>query len=190
MWYNIKFEGTSKNELAWQEIVTPQRPKAKERNRPTIHKQADASQGMQVITRCTFCEGERGIPNLDLVVQKTGGHTCRSIKSMANANGEMIGSDACAILRKEERTCCPGPTTHKVETVLELELEQEQEDRKSSLSGQEIVQHQHVSENDEKLKFVKKLDLGGEHYTNKRVLLINDSLTREAFGPFDQDCDV
>eukprot|EP00574_Skeletonema_japonicum_P012358 CAMPEP_0201719710 /NCGR_PEP_ID=MMETSP0593-20130828/4870_1 /ASSEMBLY_ACC=CAM_ASM_000672 /TAXON_ID=267983 /ORGANISM="Skeletonema japonicum, Strain CCMP2506" /LENGTH=406 /DNA_ID=CAMNT_0048210227 /DNA_START=308 /DNA_END=1528 /DNA_ORIENTATION=+ len=56
-------------------------------------------------TRCTFCEGEKVIPNLDLVVPKTGGHTCRLIKKMAAR--EINGSAICATLQKEERVCCP-----------------------------------------------------------------------------------
>ena len=56
-------------------------------------------------SQCSFCDGERVIPNLDLVVPQTGGNTCRSIKSMAD--GEMRGSATCAILQKEESVCCP-----------------------------------------------------------------------------------
>ena len=55
--------------------------------------------------QCSFCDGERVVPNLDLVVPQTGGNTCRSIKKMAD--GEMRGSATCAILQKEERVCCP-----------------------------------------------------------------------------------
>mmetsp|Transcript_17080 Transcript_17080/g.28973 ORF Transcript_17080/g.28973 Transcript_17080/m.28973 type:complete len:350 (+) Transcript_17080:45-1094(+) len=64
-----------------------------------------ASEG--VATKCAFCEGERGIPNLDLVVPRTGGNTCGSIKSMAA--GEINGSIMCATLQKEENVCCPVP---------------------------------------------------------------------------------
>jgi hypothetical protein len=56
-------------------------------------------------SECTFCKGEKGIPNLDLVVPQAGGKTCRSIQLMAAS--EMEGSDMCAILQKEERACCP-----------------------------------------------------------------------------------
>mmetsp|Transcript_469 Transcript_469/g.1106 ORF Transcript_469/g.1106 Transcript_469/m.1106 type:complete len:206 (+) Transcript_469:88-705(+) len=61
-----------------------------------------------VATKCAFCEGERGIPHLDLVVPRTGGNTCGSIKSMAA--GEINGSIMCATLQKEENVCCHGHT--------------------------------------------------------------------------------
>eukprot|EP00985_Skeletonema_marinoi_P031916 scaffold37868_cov94-Skeletonema_marinoi.AAC.3 len=60
-----------------------------------------------VATKCAFCEGERGIPHLDLVVPRTGGNTCGSIKSMAA--GEIYGSILCATLQKEENVCCLVP---------------------------------------------------------------------------------
>ena len=66
--------------------------------RPSAHLVANT-------TKCAFCEGERGIPHLDLVVPRTGGNTCGSIKSMAA--GEINGSIMCATLQKEENVCCP-----------------------------------------------------------------------------------
>lgn len=54
---------------------------------------------------CTFCQGEKGIPNLDLAVPRAGGNTCRSILMMAAS--ETKGSAKCATLQKEERVCCP-----------------------------------------------------------------------------------
>ena len=67
--------------------------------------QSSSSPPVGATTQCTFCEGETVIPSLDLVVPKTGGNTCRSIKKMAD--GEMNGSTICATLKKEERVCCP-----------------------------------------------------------------------------------
>lgn len=55
---------------------------------------------------CPFCEGKGGIADLDLVVPKTGGNTCRSLRSMATAE-YVDGSDACVVIQKEERVCCP-----------------------------------------------------------------------------------
>ena len=75
---------------------------------PNLYGQKRKNKGARIgRSECTFCDGERGIPNLDLVLPQAGGNTCRSIKSMAAR--EMKGSDTCAILQKEERVCCPPP---------------------------------------------------------------------------------
>ena len=55
---------------------------------------------------CPFCEGKGGIAHLDLVVPKTGGNTCRSLKWMATTE-YVDGSDACMAIQKKERVCCP-----------------------------------------------------------------------------------
>ena len=73
-----------------------------------------ALSGGGIATKCTFCEGQGGIVNLDLEVPNTGGNTCGSIKLMAAR--EVNGTDVCATMLKEERVCCPGPATHQVET--------------------------------------------------------------------------
>jgi len=66
----------------------------------------DSKRFQGVATKCAFCEGERGIPNLELVVPHTGGNTCGSIKSMAAGK---INGDICATIQKEENVCCPVP---------------------------------------------------------------------------------
>ena len=66
---------------------------------------SNTSEGKKLGHKCTFCEGEFDNFSSHLVVPLTDGNTCHSIKSMA-AN-EVNGSDLCAILKKEERVCCP-----------------------------------------------------------------------------------
>mmetsp|Transcript_9590 Transcript_9590/g.14265 ORF Transcript_9590/g.14265 Transcript_9590/m.14265 type:complete len:166 (-) Transcript_9590:79-576(-) len=65
--------------------------------RPSAHLVANA-------TKCAFCEGKGGIPNLDLVVPRTGGNTCGSIQSMAFEH--VNGSGTCSIIQKAESVCC------------------------------------------------------------------------------------
>eukprot|EP00984_Skeletonema_dohrnii_P030710 scaffold22420_cov139-Skeletonema_dohrnii-CCMP3373.AAC.7 len=62
--------------------------------------------GVGVATKCTFCESEGGNFNQDMLVPKTGGNTCGSIKAMAA--GHLNESDVCATIQKEEWVCCPG----------------------------------------------------------------------------------
>ena len=105
-------ERTEGNALAlWQEDLSSPAPQISRQGAvEQIHPEhlplpsSSSSASVGATTRCAFCEGEKVIPNLDLVVPKTGGQTCRSIKKMAD--GEMNGSTICASLKKEERVCC------------------------------------------------------------------------------------
>ena len=54
--------------------------------------------------KCTFCE--TGILDLNLLVPKTGGNTCRSIKLTADAVANNNG--LCEIIQREESVCCPN----------------------------------------------------------------------------------
>ena len=70
-------------------------------NNMLLKTQQDSKEAMTFT--CTFCEG--GIPDLGLVVPKTGELTCKLVK--VTATQEVNGSDTCAIVQKEERVCCP-----------------------------------------------------------------------------------
>ena len=61
------------------------------------------SKKLSTTSSCTFC---KTLNEPELLVAGTGGNTCGSIQLLA-AN-EVNGSDACAIMQKEERVCCPG----------------------------------------------------------------------------------
>ena len=57
--------------------------------------------------KCAFCEGTSasGIFDFNLVVPRTGGNTCGSIKLMVAS--ESNRSEICKTLQKEEGVCCP-----------------------------------------------------------------------------------
>jgi len=102
--------------------------------RPSAHFIANA-------TKCSFCEGKGGIPNLDLVVPRTSGNTCGSIKLMAAE--KVNGSDICAIIQKEENVCC-SVLYGKSSSSLESYRNQQSADFDGSKQGdwaQEIVKH-------------------------------------------------
>ena len=56
-------------------------------------------------SRCSFCNGENAILNLDLVVPNAGGKTCGSIKSLTES--EVYSDAICATIQQEEKVCCP-----------------------------------------------------------------------------------
>lgn len=79
--------------------------RASQQNEPKPAK-ANMSVPTEVLrNKCAFCEGASGIFHVNLVVPRTGGNTCGSIKRLA-AN-ESNRSDICTIIQKEEEMCCP-----------------------------------------------------------------------------------
>ena len=100
--YYLNEEARQERHSVWQDIVRKEEEQI--RYNPLVIK-VDGND-VRGKKPCPFCEGKGGIADLDLVVPKTGGNTCRSLKWMATTE-YVDGSDACVIIQKEERVCCP-----------------------------------------------------------------------------------